>query len=484
MLKRLIALAATMVVFAVGLFFAPSPNLDVAVGKAEANFTVRAVDQSVVCPGPLVRSGGQTGTKLGTFDLLGTAQLSVSAESDAGNLSLRQIDSKKSDSYELGSKRFDLKTSLANSAELTLAQPNANLHQGSFAMNAAQTQLAATDSLRGLASASCLQPSNDMWLVGGSTAVGRESILVLANPYPIDATADLRIFTDLGEVEVAGLSGISVTARSTNIISLASFAPTVSSLAVQVKSQGAKIAGWIQQKLVRGTSAQGVDFVTPVSTPSTSIIIPALTVRGAKQIDGLLERGDDFMDSAASIRVFAPEGANLTIQVISSDKEVFGAVFTDTIESGTVADFPLSDLRDGSYSVFIESDKPVFAAARSARANSSGSLAADFAWLAAAELITTQRVISVGDAGEATLTVANSSDEPATFTLKNLGTGSVASYQLGGVETLSVRISGNYAIESEAGVYAAATLLLEGGISSLQVLDPKNSGSEIGIIFR
>ena len=179
--------------------------------------------------------------------------------------------------------------------------------------------------MKGLAAASCQQPSNDIWLIGGSTAPGREALLILTNPTPIDATADLTLYTDLGEIEVAGLSGISVLANSTTVLSLASFAPSVASLAVQVQTNGAKLAGWIQHRVMNGTESLGVDYVSPSGAASQLAVIPGVVIRGTTAINQVAVT-EGIADAAHTLRVFAPTGATVTVQIVSSSPEVFGCL--------------------------------------------------------------------------------------------------------------------------------------------------------------
>lgn len=482
MLKRYIALVAVLVAIVGGALLAPRPTLSIAVGEASNSYSVRAQDQQVVCPGPLIRSGGDSGTKLGVFDRLGTASLQASLKTEeAGNFRMSLIGTKKSSSVELNGARVSISEQLGNAANLTLATEGGE--QGSFAMSASQTQLAISDSLRGLAAATCQAPSNEFWLVGGSTATGRETLLILDNPAPIDAVADLRVFTDLGEVKVSGLSGISVTANSSVVIPLASFAPAAAGLTVQVQSQGAKLAGFLQHKVVRGTSAQGVDLVTPHPAPATELAIPGLVFTGTKQLAKLVASGAEFADAAPAIRLFAPEGAEVSVQVISSDPEVFGSVFNAVIEAGMVTDLPIEDLADGSYSVFVTASSKVFASVRASRAQSDGSLRTDFAWLQPSELITSPRVVTVGQDGEITLMLANPGSTEAIASVTNLATGERSQYSLGETTTIALAISGSFLIESADGVYAATTVLRDGGLASISVTDPKNLGSRIKINF-
>jgi hypothetical protein len=307
--------------------------------------------------------------------------------------------------------------------------------------------------------------------------------MVLTNPSPIDATADLRVFTDLGEVTVSGLSGISVPAQSTTTISLASFAPTVPSLTVQVQSQGAKLAGWIQAREVRGTAAAGVDWISPNPQASENSVLPGLVIRGTRVINQAL-RDEENSDAGHVLRIFAPEGANVTVQIVSSEADTFGAVFTGIIEPGTVSNFPINELKDGNYSVFIASDKPVYSALRVARGNPGGTPRLDFAWISPAEELDTQRAVAIPTDGDSILILGNSGSSASTVLVQNLRSGAGVNVSVPALGTATVDLSGPVSISQSDGVYATVVLLVEGQISDLDVRDPKNLGSEVRVRFR
>jgi hypothetical protein len=374
-------------------------------------------------------------------------------------------------------------SSLGDGASLTNLNADQSASQGSLVIAGSSTQLAAISSMRGLAAASCQQPANDFTIVGGSTLAGRESLMVLTNPSPIDATADLRVFTDLGEVKVSGLSGISVPAQSTTTVSLASFAPTVPSLAVQVLSQGAKLAGWIQARAVSGTQARGVDWISPNPQASELMVLPGLVIRGTKVINEAVGEQEK-SDAGHALRVFAPEGANVTVQVVSSEADIFGAVFTGIIEPGTVSDFPIAELEDGDYSVFVSSDKPVFSALRVARGNSDATPRLDFAWLSPAEELVSDRAVAIRSEGDSILVLANSGTVSATVSIQTLRSGATERVLVPALGTATLNLSRPVSISKSAGVFATVVVLIEGQISDLDVRDPKNLGSEVKVRFR
>jgi hypothetical protein len=486
MITRVIALISTALLLAAGLVFAPPVQLSVDLGSASGSFDVKPADQSVVCPGPLFVTGGASGTDLGAFDRTGSTTLRYSADG-TGSLEVRSIGAGDPALTTLGSGRIYSASEIGNATELKNTGVSVGSPQGSMVVTGSTTQVVGLDSMRGLAASSCQQPSNDIWLVGGSTAPGREALLILTNPTPIDATADLSIYSDLGEIEVAGLSGISVLANSTTVLSLASFAPTVSTLAVLVQTSGAKLAGWIQHRVMNGTESLGVDLVSPSPLPQLVSVIPGFVIRGTEAINQIAVT-EAIADAGHKIRVFAPTGATVTIQIVSTSAEVFGAVLTGVIEPGTVQDFPVTELLDGNYSVFVSADQPVYATAKAAIGNDGGTPRMDFAWISAAEPITTARAIMtsgiVPPDGASYIVLGNPLNEARSATVTSLETGASTVVSIPAIGSAEVAITGAVSISSDSDVYASVALLVGGQIASLAIYDPTNVGNSVQVRFR
>ena len=482
MIFRVISFVSVTTVLVAGLALAPTFDYKVQFDSASGSYSVKPADLSLVCPGPLFRSGGESGTNLGKIERSGTADLSYTADG-SGVLAQQSVSGSANSNIELGGSRVFGSSAISDATSLTNLNANEDSAQGSSVLTGSSIQLSSIGSMRGLAAASCQQPSNDFVIVGGSTMAGREALLVLTNPSPIDATADIRIFTDLGEVTVSGLSGISVPAQSTTAVSLASFAPTVPALALEVQSQGAKLAGWIQARAVRGTSATGVDWISPNPQASETSVLPGFVIRGTRVINQTIS-AEENSDAGHALRIFAPEGANVTVQIVSSEADVFGAVFTGIIEPGTVSDFPIAELKDGNYSVFISSDKPVYSGLRVARGNPGASPRLDFSWVSPADELISDRVVSIPSEGDSILVLANTGTTASTVLVQNLRSGASVRVSVPTLGTATVDLSGPVSISQAPGVFATVAVLIEGQISDLDVRDPRNLGSKVQVLFR
>jgi hypothetical protein len=238
---------------------------------------------------------------------------------------------------------------------------------------------------------------------------------------------------------------------------------------------------------MNGTESLGVDFVAPSPPPQLISVIPGFVVRGTEAITQVAVT-ESVSDAGHSLRVFAPTGATITVQIVSTSPEVFGAVLTGVIEPGTVRDFAITELLDGNYSVFVTSDQPVYAAAKAAIGNDGGTPRIDFTWLSAAEPFTVSRAVMtsgiVPPDGASYIVLGNPLNETRTATITSLESGVATVLSVPALGSASLGITGAVAISSDSEMYASIALLLGGQISSLAIYDPKNLGDSIQVRFR
>ena len=133
---------------------------------------------------------------------------------------------------------------------------------------AAVMNYTATDGdLQGLAAAACQTPSNDLWLTGANTAVGRTSLLNLTNASTTPATVSLELYGKNGQIKAPGSRGLLVAPKSTRSIVLAGLVPGEERLSVHARSTGGPVSAFIQQSVLRGLTPGGVDFIAPGPLP-------------------------------------------------------------------------------------------------------------------------------------------------------------------------------------------------------------------------
>ena len=347
-----------------------------------------------------------------------------------------------------------------------------------------QLQYLSDKKIKGLLGAPCLRSQSELWLVGGSVAVGREAILILTNPTSVDATVDLEIFTENGISNSAGLSGIAVPAGSTEVIPLASFVFRSESMAVHVKSFGGSVTALIQQKAVRGLKASGADYIYPTGVAQKESVFPGILIRRPMDSAKLRKLDDKYSDVRQNLRVFVPgdKDAQITLEVLGTDEETFGTVISVTAPAGKVTDFDINGLAEGDYVGYLRSDQEVFSSIRLVRSRVGDDAYTDFAWINPAEGFTSPRYLAVPKAGISKLSIANPSSEATQVSLK-FGEITIERNIAAGAEIVLLAPSGQSIgiFPTTQPVYSNLVVDVDGRIATLPVLDEKNLGGQVWI---
>jgi hypothetical protein len=290
-----------------------------------------------------------------------------------------------------------------------------------------QTQSAQLDDYVGFAASGCAVGSGDSWLVGGSSDTGRTTLITLSNPSGVDATVTLTIYSETGAVVAAGTDGIVVKAGSQKVLPLAGFAPGIASPVVRVQSRGGSVVANLQQTTVRVLDPGGVDIIDPTSPAGQRTVIPGVVLTTSDAVAASQSK-PGYDDLAAVIRAVAPgdKTAQARITLIpqgASAKPIdAGGV---TLKGGIVTDFALGAYPDGTYTIVVDSDRPVVASARTSTVDAAG--LTDFAWWSGAAPIGTPSSLAVAPGPNPVLTVANSSTTATTVSVKgSAGTTTVA----------------------------------------------------------
>ena len=439
-----VAVAAAAIV---GAALLPLPT----VSSAPEGLSVAPVPAAsqLVCPGAILQLGDSSGQNASVASAIGEPVLTLGATvGDAPTTSLPQAGGE----------------SVGAPTLLTASDPTASLA-------GAQYESVDDGDYRGLAAAACAQPSSDSWLVGGSTAVGRTTLLSLSNPGAVDATVALEIASEDGPLEAPGLTGIMVPANGQRVLSLAGFGPGLESLAVHVTSRGGPVAAALHQSIVRGIEASGVDIVGTTAAPATSVVIPGLSIA---DVDALTSRlGEEgFDDLKTIVRLYAPgdAAAQTTVRIVPEGEAATGASFDLVLDAGVVTDVPIEGLVDGSYAVVIESSEPVVAAVRASTvaAERVGTVlagASDLAWFSAATVLTDEVFATVAAGPEASLHLVN----PTSATVIATVAGASVTVAAGASVTAQVSPGSSVVISGAAGLYASVSLAASGRLASYLV---------------
>jgi hypothetical protein len=469
--------AAAAVIAAVGLVPLPSRGI--------AAPTVVVVpqpgEQTRVCAGGLLRLGDETGQNASTLSPIGAA--SVSSDERNPSLQTRQLPAS------------DAGTGGTDAAPTVVALPDDGRHR----LSAAQSQVAEAQDVTGFAAASCAEPSSSIWLVGGSTSVGRTTLLTMDNASAVDATVALTILSPNGQVDAPGMAGILVKSGEQRVISLAGFAPNVASPVVHVQAQGGAVTAYLQQSIVRGLDAGGVDIVNAGSDPATHVVIPGIRVVNALGVNGALGL-PDWADAAAAVRVAVPGTSNAKVQVslVPQGSQLTGVSFEMDVAAGQVTELPLDSgvesdtgkvtIPDGDYTVVLNSDQPIVGGARVSTVSAAGGSAgtgagnvsdtsappSDFAWYASAPALTGDTAVSIAPGAAPELAATNTGSTSIALVLTAQGGADLSlTVPAGASATIPVVPGMTYLLTGARGLVVAVSYAGNALIAAYPVSSPR-----------
>ncbi len=263
----------------------------------------------------------------------------------------------------------------------------------------------ATDGdLQGSAAASCQPPSNDLWLAGASTTLGRTSVLVLSNPSSTPSTVSLELYGGKGQIQAPGSRGLLVAPGSTRSIVLAGLAPGEAQLTVHVRSAGGPVAATIQQSVLRGLTPGGVDFIAPGASPAARQVMTGVDIQDAGGISATIgNNGYGDAGPALALTVPGPSDAVVEVKLFGRDgQKALPGGGVVTAKAGAVTEMSLAGVPAGHYTISTSSDISFVAATRVTRGVASEK-AADVAWAASGVRLGSQHVVPVPQGGDRTL---------------------------------------------------------------------------------
>jgi len=430
--------------------------------------------QQLVCAGSVLRLADDTGQGATTSSAIGLP--SVRSDSSSGAV----------DSVPLS--QSDASTGGTNAAPLVISTPpNPADPTEVILLSGAQAQQVTEGEFVGLAAAACTAVSGDTWLVGGATTVGRTTLLTLSNPTEVPATVNLELYGERGLITAPGTSGIVVPASGQRVLSLAGFAPNVESPVVRVMSTGGQVTAELQQSIVRGLDPGGLDIIGAGTGPALETVIPGLRVAEIVTVETLLAGGAGFGDLATVLRLFAPgEGTvETTISVAPEDGVGAGSSIAFELDAGRVTEVPIPDLADGSYTVRVESNRPLVAAVRvssAAPAPEGEPIATDFAWLSSASELVTQAQVTVASGPNPVVHLANPTTAAASVSLTGGGEDVVVELPAGASTSIPVDGGDTYTLGGFDRLYAAVSLAGDGMIARYSAR-PVGAGSTAILIY-
>ncbi len=203
-----------------------------------------------------------------------------------------------------------------------------------------------------LATGICTISTGDQWFVGGSGTVLSRGSIVIVNSGLSAATVDLLPFTS--KAALAAVTQV-VKPNSQLKVPIDSLAPGEDSIVIHAITRSGRASTYLFDDRHKGLHQLGVDFVSPVSSPTTHLVIPAISNVGIGK-----------SAPTQSLRVLIPGAIDASIKAnIYSTDGSFAPIEIDgkNIKHGQVFDLPFKPVVNAkNYSLVIDSDQPLVAA--------------------------------------------------------------------------------------------------------------------------
>jgi hypothetical protein len=334
------------------------------------------------------------------------------------------------------------------------------------------------ESVVGYLATECGDALNEQWLVGGSTTTGRDTIVTISNGSDVDARIDLEMWGSKGLIDAPGSRGIIIPPNSQRSYSVAGFAPDEPSPVVHLTSSGAAVWANLHTTSVRGLVPGGLDRIGPVAGPTTTVAFPLLHIPNDENIGAVL--GDaSYSDIVAALRFLVPGDTDAVVTItLDPHNDGESLVVTATIPAGATLDIPLSDLSEGDWSVTIESEQPLVAAARVGFHDTKTGIT-DIAWAsgAPAQIGTASVMAPAGSV----LGISNSTSADTTVTLLSGGVTTEVTVPAHGTYRTSVS-TGLVTVTSTTEVSTGIFVTTADGIATLRGLTAPVDSANIVII--
>lgn len=317
-------------------------------------------------------------------------------------------------------------------------------------LGATESFTIAESDLFGLAAAPCRPAGTESWLVGGTVETGTEDLIVLTNPGVVPSTVTLTVY---GSVRAS--STLIVPAESQLALPLTSIAAGSDFPIVKMTATGSPVRAVLQSSLTRTLDPAGIDLQDAVPAAQQHPVLPGIQVFESP--------GDN--SEMAVLRLMSPEADSQAVVTVT---EVGSATIADEFTVPLTADEPtevsLSALEPGTYSLQVDADAPVLAAAR--QQDGAGPLT-DFAWVTPAPEVEDDVLVSVPAGPAPLLVLANDGDADATVQLTPVDGGAPVEATVPSGASTSVDLAPRtvYTMSTSAAVHASVTLTAAGALA-------------------
>jgi hypothetical protein len=312
--------------------------------------------------------------------------------------------------------------------------------------------------MAGLAATNCYPPQTEGWLLNGMSGSGFESILLVANPNPVEVQVQLTF-----HLEAATSSElITLAPFGQQQLSVASYVEGEPQFAVHFQSSGQKVSVALQNRSSVGLSATGVELKGPTTNPSKNLVIPGFEILA----DGLAEPALRIFNPAAepttALVTFAGSGTNS--DVVQVDLPASG--FTEVTPK----------LAAGDYLVLIEAETEVLAELYNPYLGERF----DFAWLSPVAKLSGESAMAIPNYS-AKLALANPGNQSINLVL-TLDT-SAQAISIPARSQLLIAVSGKTLVVDSKSDYHASLILREPkGYAVISQRENENLGTDIQVL--
>jgi hypothetical protein len=170
-----------------------------------------------------------------------------------------------------------------------------------------------------------------------------------------EAIVDVQAYSENGKQPLVSLN---LKSKSYIVLNLDSLATGDTSLTVHVLPRSGRINAFMIDELGAGLQSLGGDLVNPITSPSRTLVIPA--------IPNQIPKKGQKASGSHTLRVLTPSDvdANVTVELLSADGRFIPVGFNSRrISSGIVTELRLSPkISASAFAVRIKSDEPIVAA--------------------------------------------------------------------------------------------------------------------------
>jgi len=151
----------------------------------------------------------------------------------------------------------------------------------------------------------CPAPSAERWYAGVGAGGEHASRLVLVNPDPRPAVADVTAWSTAGAPEQIESRGLTVPGRGRSVLDLEELAPHREALVLRVRTVRGRLGGMVEHGFAQGTDRRVADWVPETAAPATDQLLPGLPRDADEQVLVLANPGET--EGRVAVRVVGSE---------------------------------------------------------------------------------------------------------------------------------------------------------------------------------